>query len=599
MKKLYKLSVSSLKNLTIKQKLLLSYLILIIIPLGILALLTYNRSSDIVTKNITNINTQAMEELNSALEYTLQYSIKSSNIVIANKDLQEVLLKDIAGYEIGKQIDDFKKLSSYLESIQFDQNVYRVRLYIKDGLYYDTENTNFFSINTIHNTDLYKKAIEYNGQIYWTAPYNFKYAGITGTQNILSGVRMISNHGAYGEFIGVVSVDLLVQDIKNILRKSTINKDGFVYLINKENQIITSSDDELLESKYKGIYNDSFLPERNLVWKKASLEGQDVLVYYKDIRYTGWKLAVVIPVENVLRPSISLRNYTFIIMISIGFIAYFFAMIISNSTIRRIRDLIKTMKKAEQGDLTVKVKADRKDEIGELEKNFNHMLTKIEELAEEKFKVGKEAKNAELIALQAQINPHFLYNTLELITCKALKYKAKDITDLVNSMAQFYRLSLSNGRDIVSIGDEIAQIETYVYIQNLRFEECIKLEIDVDERIPELSILKLVLQPLVENAILHGIMERDLQNGTIKIKGILDNEDIILKVIDDGVGMTDEEVLNIFLEENNRDGHGYGVKNVNKRLKINYGEQYGLTYKSVEGKGTTVEIRIPSIKCNI
>jgi len=585
-----------LKDLSIKQKLLLSYLVLIIIPLGILALLTYNRSSEIVSNKMIDMNTQALDQINTALEYTFQYAIKSSNIVIANKDIQEVLLKDPVGYETDKQISDFRKLSDYFDSIQFDQNVYRIRLYIKDGLYYASENNNFFNIKTIDNSVFYKKAIDYNGQIYWTPPYSFKYAGIDSEKKIISGIRMINNHSAYGEFIGLVSVDIPVRDIQDTLGKTSIGKDGLVYLVNEENQIITYSDEKLMQEGYRALESSSVLPEAQSVWKKAKIEGQEVLVCYKNFRYTGWKLAMIIPLSSVLKSSIDLRNYTFVLMISIGLVAYLLALLISNSTVKRIRRLIKTMRKAERGEFSIKAEVDGKDEIGDLETSFNHMLMKIEGLVDEKFKMGIEVKNAELKALQAQINPHFLYNTLELITCKALKYKARDITELVKSMAQFYRLSLSRGRDIVSIGDEIAHIETYVFIQNQRFDESIKLEVKLDESIPTCSIPKLVLQPLVENAIIHGIMEKETQSGTIYINGRFYGDDILLQVIDDGVGIAEEKVKNMLNVNNGRDNLGYGVKNVNQRLKINYGEQYGLTYRSIKGQGTTVELRIPAIR---
>jgi two-component system sensor histidine kinase YesM len=243
----------------------------------------------------------------------------------------------------------------------------------------------------------------------------------------------------------------------------------------------------------------------------------------------------------------------------------------------------------------VKIEVSGRDEIGQLERKYNYMLMQIEELVEEKFRIGKESKNAELRALQAQINPHFLYNTLELITCMALKYKARDITDLVNLLARFYKLSLSKGKDIISIEDEIAHIAAYVKIQNLRFEDTITLEMDIDERLMEYSILKLVLQPLVENSILHGIMEREDRTGIIRITGRFEGGDIVLSVTDDGVGMSRDTLDRIFTENKRKDGHGFGVLNVDRRLRINYGELYGLSYKSVEGEGTTVEVKLPAV----
>ena len=585
-----------LRDLNLKQKLLLSYLMLIVLPLGILAWLTNARSSEAISKKMLEVSSQALEQVNLSLDYTFQSMAKSSNIVYLNSKIQQILQKDKTSYDVGDQIDDFSDLSEYFSGIQFDQNVHRIRLYINDGLLYSQEDVNFFNIKSMAGSELYEKAVSLNGQIYWTAPYNFKYGGIDDAHDIISGIRMIGNREAYGEFLGIISIDVLVSKIEeDVLKKSTINENGFVYILNERNQVIASSNNELL----KGMLNEprrSELPPKELSWEKMSLSGGPVYTAYKTIPHTRWKLAAVIPVSNILKSNAEIRDHTFILMAVIGLAAYMLALLVSGSMVKRIRLLMKTMQKAEKGDFSASIHVSGSDEIGELETKFNHMLVKIESLVEEKYQIGKEAKNAELKALQAQINPHFLYNTLELITCKAYNYKARDIVDLVNSMARFYKLSLSKGKDIVSIGDEIAHNEAYINIQNQRFDDSIRLVIDIDERLTACSIMKLVLQPLVENAIHHGIMEKEIQAGTIKIGGIFSDDDIVLTVADDGVGMSPGQTDKILTEQCSKDAHGFGVINVDRRLKINYGEKYGLTYKSIQGQGTTVSVRIPAEK---
>lgn len=224
------------------------------------------------------------------------------------------------------------------------------------------------------------------------------------------------------------------------------------------------------------------------------------------------------------------------------------------------------------------------------------MVTRISMLIAEQYQSGKEIKNAELKALQAQINPHFLYNTLDLINWKAIDNDVPEIALIAHSLAKFYKLSLNKGREIVSIEDEIDHIKNYVQIQNMRFDNRINLVINIDPFIRQYRILKIILQPIVENSILHGILEnRNKQEGVINISSHLVNNTLVLIVEDNGIGMTMEKAQEILTTDSIADTHGYGVQNVNQRIKLYYGQQYGLSYWSSPGEGTKVEITIPVI----
>ncbi|WP_164821499.1 sensor histidine kinase [Paenibacillus koleovorans] len=585
-----------LKDMNMKQKLLLSYLVLIVIPLGILAFLTYNRSSVILSDKMLDISSQSLDQLKSTLSYSLQSAVRSSNMVFSNKNVQDILLRDPKKYDLNTQYDDSVFLSDYFTRIQTEQSIYRIRLYMKEPTIYSNESINFFNYKSIQDSVFYTNAAERNGQIYITSPYSFKYAGINDNQEIISAIRVVNNPNLYGEFIGLVSVDILLRDITQIVTNSTLAKSSFILLANSHNQIITSSDHTMANEKYKDIGNMPIPAGEDELWQKTRLNNEDVMTASVDVPFSDWKLYAVMPMSTLLSANNELRNYTFVLMLIIGVIGYLLALLISGSMVKRLLRLMKVMKVAETGDLSVKVTISGKDEIGVLEERFSNMLLKIEDLVDEKIRIEKESKNAELRALQAQINPHFLYNTLELVTCQAVKYKADDITNLINLLARFYRLSLSNGKDIISIADELAHIETYIKIQNQRFDNVIQLELDIDSRILGYSIFKLILQPIVENAILHGIMEKDDQTGKIKISGRLEDPGLLLTVEDDGVGMEPEQLMKILSDEPRTNGHGFGILNVNKRLMMNYGEDYGLTIKSEKSVGTVVEIKIPAIQ---
>ena len=225
---------------------------------------------------------------------------------------------------------------------------------------------------------------------------------------------------------------------------------------------------------------------------------------------------------------------------------------------------------------------------------FNKMASRISELIEEKYKMGQEVKSAELKALQAQINPHFLYNSLDLINCIAIKHNVPSIVTMVNSLARFYKISLSRGVDVIPIKDEISHITLYVQIQNMRFDNKIQLNLQIDEAVYSYKILKILLQPIIENSIVHGILEKKEKCGIITVTGKLENNTVIFTIEDNGIGMTEEKIRSILSENSTGYSGNYGVKNINDRIKLYYGNDYGLKYTSEPGKGTTVEVRIPA-----
>jgi two-component system sensor histidine kinase YesM len=220
------------------------------------------------------------------------------------------------------------------------------------------------------------------------------------------------------------------------------------------------------------------------------------------------------------------------------------------------------------------------------------MVNRINTLINEVYKGKLFQKEAEMKALQAQINPHFLYNSLSLINWKAIEAKQPDISRITLLLSKFYRTSLNKGKNITSIKDEISNIQSYIDIQLMMHDNGFDVEYELDDKIMEYCIPNLLLQPIVENAIDHGIDMNTERKGVIKVSGRYKEEDVIeISVSDNGVGMS-EETAHQMLTESSK---GYGVKNVNERIKHFYGEEYGITVKSIEGEGTDIIIRIPAI----
>ena len=282
-------------------------------------------------------------------------------------------------------------------------------------------------------------------------------------------------------------------------------------------------------------------------------------------------------------------------MLLVGFLFLFIAHYFSKLLTQKIRLLSTRMKEVNFDDYTIIDTNTGNDEIDDLIDSFNHMLYKIDDYAESQYQLGIQLKNSELKALQAQINPHFLYNTLDLIHWIAESYDAAEISRIVALLSKFYKLCLSNGKEIVTVSESIALVKVYVELQNFRFNNSVELNINISDDISNLCILKLLLQPMIENAILHGILEKDIPAGVITIDGWCSDDDLFIKITDDGIGMTHQQIRSITDISNVQQSKGYGIKNIIERIKLYYGNEYGLTYESILGEYTSVLVKIPRV----
>jgi len=395
------------------------------------------------------------------------------------------------------------------------------------------------------------------------------------------------------EIQGVILIDIKLDAIKNIIENSKPGTAGFIYIMDGNNNIVYTPVNNIV---YK-INNDWIENINNKIIIK-NIRGENYQLTKVSSKYTGWETIGVFPESEGLRVIQYIRYYSLII----GFLALIIAeglvVIFTRSIVKPIQKLKRLMKKAQGGDLTVSFNTKYSDEIGELGSSFNTMVKEINNLINLVQVEEKSKRIAEMNVLQAQIKPHFMYNTLDTIRWMAEEHNEDDIVEIIEAFTNLLRISLSKGKEIISVKEEVNHVQSYLIIQKIRYEDKLDYEIDFEEKILNYKLIKLILQPLVENAIYHGIKEKR-GNGKIFIKGKIEGDLLCFTVIDNGKGIEEELLnkINKMLINTSEKGTevGYGIFNVNERIRLTYGEEYGLTYKSVYGEGTTVELRHPII----
>ena len=404
------------------------------------------------------------------------------------------------------------------------------------------------------------------------------------TDQYVSTAKMIPEKDT-GKVLGVILVDVDLKSIQNLVEDITMGQTGFGYIQDSQGKVVYAPQNKIV---YR--MNPAWFSEKDSGQVRCRIEGQDYNVIYSRSVLTNLTAVGVFDWGKTIEGVAYVKHVSVWSAALVAVLAVIASVIFSASFTRPISNLSRLMKRAQTGDLDVHFDNHYKGEIRQLGDAFNSMVDKIKELLELVYREQKKKREAELKILHEQIKPHFLYNTLDTIQWMAKKYHAQDIVEMVLALSNFFRISLSQGKEYIALSQEIAMVKSYLDIQKFRYEELFEYETQVDERILKCSVMKLCLQPLVENALYHGIKESDREKGNIWIRAYPeDGQYIILQVEDDGAGMSREkcEELNFWLKQKERTEEvaAYGILNVNDRIKIAFGDGCGLHYEQRPGEG--------------
>lgn len=574
---------------SIQDAILLPFLLIIVLALAIFLVISLTYTENTVLRNSQDYTMQLVKQVNSDLDSYINYMQALSNTVVGNADVSEFLFG-----EENKQSELREKLSQQFKTVMDTRSdICNIGVMADNGrMFLNRGAAKLNPYVDIQAKEWYRDTVKARG-----------YSTISSShvQNILEGSyqwvvtvskALLNPHTQKVE--GLFFVDLNYSSISKQCENISLGDRGYLYILDKDGRYIYHPQQQLI---YGGLKTE--LSKEVIDMQKGSFitgEGENRKLYtVSTSSNTGWTVVGVAYLDDLMKGSAEATSLYGITALALSTMAILFSMLISREITRPIRELEKAMVHVQKGHFdNAEFSVNGKNEIANLGQSFNIMTGRIQNLMEENIQEQKEKRKNELRALQSQINPHFLYNTLDSIIWMAEGGKKDEVVLMTSSLAKLLRQSISNEKEFVTIAQEIAYTQSYLTIQKMRYRDQLEYMVDVDQEIMQAEIVKLVIQPLVENAIYHGIKYLE-HKGMIAVMGGRVGDEIHLIVQDNGVGM-ERDVLCHILEpkapgvKSNR----VGVYNVHHRLQLHYGPGYGLRYESTPGIGTTVYVIIPA-----
>jgi len=596
--RLHRLRWFELNNWPIRAKLILHFLLISLLPAIFLGILIAWATDNIIEKQVNDHTSQLIGNVNKSLEFYASNLQNMTYFISFNPQIKRFLSEDIQQpesemYDMRKFLQGFTTLYSEVAGIMV---VNAKGEYLSNEMYAR-------SSRSLTEESWYKEAVEERGIFKLighpsgrnvTTHVNYK------DEDIVSVVRAIVDPETQA-VQGVVLIDLKLRIIAETVKDVRLGKSGYLTVIDDQGDsiytpqhpIVSKMDLKWIEENPTGVFS-------------KVIDGKRVQFIFRKSPFTNWTTVGVFSTKDTVMEVREIRLYIISFIFVVCLLGIAASSYLSYTISKPIWQLMSFMRRAEDGNLSIRFKDERQDEVGMLGRSFNAMLlqvTKLIGLVEEE---QRKKREAELRSLQAHIKPHFLYNTLDTIQWLSRKSGANEVTDVVDALSRLFRIGLSKGNEIIPIVEEIAHIQSYLTIQKTRYRDKLNYSLDVDPKLQGMSVIKVILQPIVENAIYHGIKERR-GPGRIDIRAFLDEERVVIEIADDGAGMPPETLALLrqsLAAATTRKKHGeegssvegYGLMNVQERIQLTYGEAYGVNMTSDLKQGTKVTIIHPVIR---
>ena len=572
---------------------LLCFLALVCFALVLMKLIYYSAKRT----GLSNLKTSADSACDS-LETETDLIYRNSIVILRNADIRTLLQDQLSEEDIPGLISIKNQAVSFVRVLDENAIIEGTRIYLQENRAFLLDQDLFYSFSDIKNEPWFIDFLSVKQKSRWIvlAPSEsgMDPSETQASEGVFFLTRVVSTD-QYDQTEALIRIDYSMEHLRQLLNYALISQDSGIALYGPDGQMISGSGsifwtDQELQEILSGSHEGTLTTARGKTH-----------YYLRSVNDTGWRLISCVP-DRSFRALKNIRDFLPLLMIVI--ISWAGLLILSASysagIVRKIRKISAHVSRIQtENDVQMLTPFKYQDEFQALADSYNHMAETLKENLEREYLLGVSKRNSDLKALQAQINPHFLYNTLELIDYYAYENQPETVETIVKSLASFYKLSLNNGSDLYSLWKEIQLITSYIKIQNIRWESSIELETDIPDDLKQCQIPPFTLQPLVENSVLHGIRGNEKHKGRITIHARKEDNTVMITISDDGIGMKPELVNELnremeLISEDTVSGSHYGIQNSNQRLKIIFGPQYGMYVSSKENEGTEVSIIIPA-----
>ena len=557
-----------------------------IIAIALISLIIFQRFTNSLNATIIEENSGIVGQLGESVDSYLRNAMKVSDSiyynVIKNTDISNDDIKkgmNLIYVNNDNMIDDIALISGKGELIES-----MPALRLKDN-------------SNVLEKDFFKKSMAESEYINFSMPHirdlfdrnENSYSWVIS----LSRAVEVTDEGKATQ--ALLLINLNYRYFEEIFSNVNLGNGGYVYLTNdrgdiiwhpKQNEIYSGRFNE--DNRYAATLKDGITVE--------NLRGKNITLNVRTIGYTGWKLVGVTPSAALGVDGIKFRFFVLFVADLFLFLLAMINAFISDKISNPIKSLDGSVREIESGNLDVEILPSGSYEVEHLGKSIKNMLGRIKVLMSDLVAEHNAKRKSEFDTLQSQINPHFLYNTLDIIVWMIENENSDKAVNIVTALAKFFRISLSKGKNIITVKDEVEHVRNYLMIQNMRFKNRFEYSIEVDKKVLSYSSLKLMLQPLVENAIYHGMEFMD-GDGEIDVKVFKEDDSLYFTITDNGLGMSEDMVETLLSKDfvPSKKGSGIGVKNVNERIKLYFGSEYGLKVESEPDEGTKITIHLPAV----
>ena len=602
--------IYKIHSLSIRRKMVFSYTLIAAFAIIISFMFSYNIVSTIVLDKVKDANMVILDDASKSINrmldnitYCLIYIANNAQLrntlsINQNESFQNYS-KDESTF---KRYQENKDIDAVLSNSEYLNILYNPRITILSKSSTDYGNWEDFYKYTASFKDMqwYKDLIASKSKrIMWLG---INHNGAENDKNfyyVLESVIPIKENDSSLNNLGIVHMQIPESVVYNLLELDN-DMGNKVFLVDKDTKIMSSKNKDdittYLSRQIASIDKINKNTEGSFIDKDSY--GRKNVVYYVTIDRTDWKLVSIIDYNKMLEPLFDVRDVLLITHFIFILVFILVALLISNTISKPIMELSRMMKKIEQGNFDNRMKVFYGDEVGILSKNFNDMLDKVCDLLELTKRQEKLKREAEFEALQAQINPHFLFNTLSSIRWAAAAYGDKKVEDMVLALSVLLKGSISSGPELITLREEVHILENYIKLYQMKYGFPIKFDCDIDEEVLNIRIPRLLIQPIIENSIIHAFEEIP-KDAVIKISDYIDNDILKIEIADNGKGI-DEKILDDILngkllkDDKRRYNSSIGLKNINDRIKLNFGERYGLEIRNGDNNiGTVVTLVLP------